>query len=267
MKKHLRSLHLMPTSQQNNPGKHFSGAADFGIKQKMFLFRKSWKHSTEAVIYLCLLALLQPLVLSAGDGNDIKTISAAVDHHYNSLQTFKAEFTEIYTGAGVSRNESGTLLLKRPGKMRWDYHQPREKLFVSDGKMAYFYVPGERQARRTSVKTLDDLRSPLRYLLGKTRLEKEFSSLKLATGARVSKSGNIVISGIPKNMKDRVTQVLLEITPEHQIQRLQIEEVDGSTTEFQFASFEENKAITDKQFIFTKPPGVELIEARELQGE
>ena len=267
MKKRLRSLPLMPTSRQNNPGKQLSEAADFGAKQNMSLVRKSWKHSTEAAVYLCLLAFLQPLPLSADNGNNIKTISAAVDRHYNSLQTFKAEFTEIYTGAGVSRNESGALLLKRPGKMRWDYRQPREKLFISDGKMAYFYVPGERQARRTSVKTLDDLRSPLRYLLGKTRLEKEFSSLKLATGVRVSKSGNIVISGIPKNMKDRVAQVLLEITPEHQIERLLIEEVDGSTTEFRFAGFEENKPIADKQFIFTKPPGVELIEAHELQGE
>src|SRR6267154_5465740 len=123
----------------------------------------------------CAVALFFSVARLGASGDEpshanVKAIAAAVDSHYNSLQTFKSDFTEIYTGGGISRNESGTLLLKRPSRMRWDYHQPREKLFVSDGRTAYFYVIGERQARKTSVKKLDDLRSPLRYLLGKTRL-------------------------------------------------------------------------------------------------
>ena len=207
------------------------------------------------------------LSAQADDRTNVKAIATAVDKHYNALETFRADFTEIYTGVGVSRNESGTLMLKRPGKMRWDYRQPQEKLFLSDGKTAYFYVPGEHQARRTPVKKLDDLRSPLRYLLGKTKLEKEFSDLKLATHVKLLRTGNLVLSGIPKNMADRISQVLLEITPQNQIQRIVIEEIDGATTEFQFSNFEENKNIADKQFAFVKPPGVELIEARELQGE
>ncbi len=64
------------------------------------------------------------------------------------------------------------LWLKRPGKMLWDYREPQPKVFVTDGKWAWFYVPGERQARKAAVKKLDDLRSPLRYLLGKTKLER-----------------------------------------------------------------------------------------------
>src|SRR5437868_4229462 len=185
-----------------------------------------------ALMLVCLLAA----VGASGDErsqsqprsqSNIKAIAAAVDKHYNSLATFKSDFTEIYSGGGISRNESGTLLLKRPSRMRWDYHQPREKLFVSDGKTAYFYVIGERQARRTSVKKLDDLRSPLRYLLGKTRLEKEFDKLQLADGVTVSQPGNLVLSGVPKKMDDRISRVLLEITPADQIQRIVIEEVDG----------------------------------------
>src|SRR5438270_3510467 len=160
--------------------------------------------------------------------SNVKAIAAAVDKHYNSLQTFKSAFTEIYSGGGISRKESGTLLLKRPSRMRWDYHQPREKLFVSDGKTAYFYVIGERQARKTSVKKLDDLRSPLRYLLGKTRLEKEFSSLQVASAVHPLNPASIVLSGVPKNMEDRVNRVLLEITPQSRIARIVIEELDGA---------------------------------------
>ena len=100
----------------------------------------------------------------------VHAIAQAVDERYNRLRSLQAEFTEIYRGAGMERTESGTLWLKKPGKMRWEYRSPRDKLFLSDGKDAWFYVPGERQVRRTAVKKLDDLRSPLAFLLGKTRL-------------------------------------------------------------------------------------------------
>ena len=90
-----------------------------------------------------------------------------------------------YRGSGIERTESGTLWLakgglKKPGKMRWEYRSPREKLFVSDGKDAWFYVPADRQARKTDARKLDDIRSPLAFLLGKSKLEKELRGLSLA---------------------------------------------------------------------------------------
>ena len=113
---------------------------------------------------------------------DIHAIAQAVDNHYNHLRTLQAEFSESYRGAGIERSESGSLWLKKPGKMRWEYRSPKEKLFLSDGKEAWFYIPGDRQVRRTSVKKLDDLRSPLALLLGKTRLEKELDGLSAGPG-------------------------------------------------------------------------------------
>src|SRR5882724_13206117 len=98
-----------------------------------------------------------------GQGVNVSATARAVDDHYNQLKSFKAAFIEIYEGPGVSRSESGILWLKKPGRMRWEYHQPREKLFLTDGQTAYFYVPGEHQARQSPVKKLDDIRSPLRY--------------------------------------------------------------------------------------------------------
>jgi outer membrane lipoprotein carrier protein len=87
----------------------------------------------------------------------IDQVSDDLDRHYNDLRSLQAGFTETYRGAGITRAESGTLWLRRPGKMRWEYTMPREKLFVSDGKTAYFYVPGERQARKAPIEKLDEL--------------------------------------------------------------------------------------------------------------
>ena len=201
---------------------------------------------------------------SAFGQSDVHAIANRLDKHYNHIDTLQVNFSETYRGAGVNRSESGTLLLKKPGKMRWDYRQPRPKLFLSDGRTAWFYVPGERQVRKAPVKALDDLRSPLRYLLGKTKLEKEFDGLSLAPDAPPTEAGNIVLRGVPKSMGDRVKQVLLEVTPDSRLRRIVIEEAGGSTTEFQFSDEKMNTALADSQFKFTPPPGVETVEATEI---
>ena len=97
--------------------------------------------------------------------------------------------------------------------MRWEYRSPKEKLFLSDGKNAWFYVPGDRQVRKTSVAKLEDLRSPLAFLLGKTKLEKELDGLSHGSGYCPMEAGDTVLRGIPKALADRVGQVVLEITP------------------------------------------------------
>jgi len=195
---------------------------------------------------------------------DVHAIAQGVDQRYNNMQSLETQFTETYRGAGMARNESGTLWLKRPGKMRWDYREPRPKLFISDGKTAWFYVPGDQQVRKTSVKKLDDLRSPIRYLLGKTKLEKEFSGLSLAPDVKPIDAADVVLRGVPKGMEDRVSQVLLEIAPDYQIRAITIDEADGSTTQFRLVEQKQNVPLADSRFHFTPPPGVETVEATEI---
>ena len=197
---------------------------------------------------------------------DVRVLASKVDQRYDHMHTLEARFTETYTGAGVSRTESGTLLMKRPGRMRWDYDQPRTKLFLTDGNIAWFYVPGERQARRTPVKQLEDLRSPLRYLLGKTKLEKELDGLSLAANTKALNPGDTVLRGVPRGMRERVAQTLLEITPEGLISRIVVEELDGSVTEFRFLQQKENVEIPDQQFRFTPPAGVEVVAGADFRN-
>jgi outer membrane lipoprotein carrier protein len=202
--------------------------------------------------------------LSAGGparAADVKSVAAAVDAHYNHLRTLQAQFTELYRGSGMERTESGTLWLKKPGKMRWEYRSPKEKLFVSDGKDAWFYVPGDRQARRTSAQKLDDIRSPLAFLLGKSKLEKELQGLSLAPDIAPVAAGDVVLRGVPQALAERVSEILLEVTPEHRIVRLVINEVDGSGTEYRFSDQKENEAILDGRFRFSPPPGTETVES------
>lgn len=188
-------------------------------------------------------------------GVDAATIARRVDDHYNHLRSLRARYTEHYAGLGMDRTESGTLLLKKPGRMRWTYDTPVGKVFVLDGKFAWSYAPGDSQAQRVSAKQMDDLRSPLRFLLGHTRIEKELDGLVMTPVA-----GGYQISGVPKGMGQRVRSMEIEVSREGVIGRIRIEEIDGAVTEFHFTGIEENAPVKDGEFVFTPPPGVSVVD-------
>ena len=196
---------------------------------------------------------------------DILQLARAVDAHYNHLRSLESDFTEIYRGDGPERVESGTLWLKKPRKMRWEYRSPNEKLFISDGQAVWFYLPAERQLRKTALRKLDDVRSPVAFLLGKTKLENELRGLSKAVDQSPLDPANTLLRGVPQSivsesMAGQVSEVQLEITPSDQIVRIVLMEADGATTEFRFASWKENLELSDSRFQFSPPPGVETVE-------
>jgi outer membrane lipoprotein carrier protein len=178
-----------------------------------------------------------------------------VDDHYNHLSSLRAHYTEHYSGMGMDRTEEGTLLLKKPGRMRWSYAAPVGKVFVLDGKFAWFYTPGDAQATRVPAKQLDDLRSPLRFLLGHTQLRKELENLTVAPDG-----AGFRISGVPKGMEQRVKLLSLWVTAAGAIERMRLEEVDGAVTEFVFSDLKENVPVKDSDFAFVPPAGVAVVQ-------
>jgi len=192
--------------------------------------------------------------------DDVRPLARAVDAHYNHLRSLQSDFTEIYRGDGPERVESGTLWLKKPRKMRWEYRSPKEKLFISDGQDVWFYLPAERQLRKTALRKLDDMRSPVAFLLGKTKLENELQGLSKAVDQSPLEAGNTLLRGVPQAMAGQVSEVQLEITPSGQIVRIVLMEADGATTEFRFAGWKENLELSDNRFQFSPPPGVETVE-------
>ena len=154
----------------------------------------------------------------------------------------------------MTRSETGTLLLKKPGRMAWHYDIPEGKVFVFDGKFAWFYTPGDPQAQKIPAKQMDDLHTPLRFLLGHTRLEKELDDISIATSG-----DRFTISGLPKGLSSRVKQLLLQVTSAGVITGMQLEELDGAKTEFFFTGIQENVPASDQDFTFIPPPGVTVV--------
>lgn len=209
---------------------------------------------------LAALSLFAALALPA-QTPDVHALASRVDDHYNKLRSLRAGFTETYEGLGVHRSESGTLLLLKPGRMRWDYTSPAGKLFLIDGKYAWSYTRGASQVQRIPAKQLDDLRSPLSFLLGRTRLEKELENLQLKPGAH----GDFLLTGQPKGQQNRIRLVSLAVTANGAITALSIEEQDGAVTRFLFSGEQPNASAPDSAFRFTPPEGIPVVDARPLQ--
>jgi outer membrane lipoprotein carrier protein len=180
-----------------------------------------------------------------------------VDHHYNQLHSLRAGFTESYQGLGIRRTESGTLTMLKPGRMKWEYSAPAGKLFLLDGRFAWFYSRGDSQVQRVPAKELDDLRSPLRFLLGHTALEKELNNLTLASAPK----GCFTLSGQPKGQEKRVARLVLTLTADGTITAIEIEETDGAQTRFFFSGEVSNAPVPADSFRFTPPAGVPVVSA------
>lgn len=201
--------------------------------------------------------LLYALPVSAEPQPSVHDLAQRVDRHYNQLRSLKAQFDESYEGMGRARSESGTMLLLKPGRMRWDYSRPAGKIFLLDGKYAWFYSKGDPQVQRISAKELDDLRSPLRFLLGHTQLEKEIDRLTVSPAA----SGAFTLAGVPHGQEKRVQRLTLTVTAQGAITAIEVQETDGAVTRFTFTDEQPNAPIPPSTFRFTPPPGIPVVKA------
>lgn len=184
-------------------------------------------------------------------------LAARVDRHYDQLHSLKAGFREDYAGLGMTRTETGTLFLRKPGRMSWQYSTPAGKIFLLDGKYAWLYTQGDAQVQRIPAKEMDDLRSPLRFLLGHTQLAKELSGLKLVAAS----NGQYTLTGLPKGQESRVTRLSLTVTAAGAITAIEVVEVDGANTRFTFTGELPDAPIPAETFHFTPPPGVPVVDA------
>jgi outer membrane lipoprotein carrier protein len=184
-------------------------------------------------------------------------LAQRVDRRYDQLQSLKAGFSESYAGLGMTRTESGTLFLSKPGRMMWQYSTPPGKIFLLDGKYAWFYTRGDAQVQRIPANELDDLRSPLRFLLGHTQLEKELTGLTVAEAP----NGCFTLTGVPKGQEKRVTRLALTVTAAGLINAIEVEEADGAITRFTFTGEQPGAEIPAETFHFTPPAGVPVVDA------
>ncbi|HEV2348388.1 MAG TPA: outer membrane lipoprotein carrier protein LolA [Terriglobia bacterium] len=201
----------------------------------------------------------------AGQETDsAKEFVKRLESSYRQVNALRADFTQTYVADERTRVESGTVTFARGGRMRWDYRQPEEKVFVSDGKYLCLYVPAEKQMTRSKVKESDDVRVPFRLLLSRLNLRRVFRQIEFANQALQPEQGDRVLRALPKHEEQGgYHEVLMEITPSFDIRRLVIHFSDQSSMDFSFKGIERNVPLGPSLFSLDPPPGTEVIDQPE----
>ena len=204
------------------------------------------------------LALLPPLAA----GQDLSRILKALESRYNRAQSLEVQFQQTLSVPNRGqRSESGALFLRKPGRMRWQYTSPPGKLFLSDGKFIYLYLPGDNRVEKTRVKESEDMRAPLAFLLGKLDFQKDFKKFT----ARPEGPDTWIVAE-PRSGNLAYTQVAFLVTPAFEIRRLEVTGQDRSVMEFRFAGEKLNPRLEEKLFRFLPGPGVEVVETTGSSG-
>jgi len=221
------------------------------------------------------LVLFVSLALGAADA---QTAVRAFESRYRHARTLKAIFFQSYhDGKGGISADSGTVYFSKPGRMRWEYESPEEKLFLVDGSHVWFYVPADHTASRAKLSESSDWRTPLALLAGKTDLSKLCRHIEPAAPSSMASEGSLaptptpagtVLRCIPRQGQetDSIHELLLEIDPQGFLTRILIQEAGNATTEFRFGNWEEILAISEAKFHFAPPPGVAVVDQQALAG-
>jgi outer membrane lipoprotein carrier protein len=206
-----------------------------------------------------LLALLLPalsVTSSAGPESDLaRSLVRRVEERHARTADLVARFTQSYRSGMLGREvvERGVVSIKRPGRMRWEYKDPEAKLFVSDGRTFYFYVPADRQV---IVSEQDAERSLAgRLLSGRGGLLDEFD----ASLEEPLEEGVVRLKLVPRHEQADVERAFVDAEPTGRIRSILIEDPQGNRTRFRFESVRENTGLADRLFRFDVPPGVEVI--------
>jgi outer membrane lipoprotein carrier protein len=194
-----------------------------------------------------------------GADPSLQSTLKAVEDRYNRAKTLEVAFREEYTPPGRPRRiEAGVLALRKPGRMRWDYTQPKGKLFVSDGKFLWLWVPSENRAEKMKLQASDDMRAPLAFLLGKLKFDKEFRNLQATP-----EGAGLRIVAEPKSESLPYSRVEFLVTAERRIGQVKVTGFDRSVLDFAFSNEKMNPALDDKRFQFQVPAGARLVEAAQ----
>jgi outer membrane lipoprotein carrier protein len=208
------------------------------------------------------LVLLLPVPVTAQSGAaspSPESIARDIQQRYERIRDFSANFEHVYEGGLLRKKavEKGSVLVKKPGKMRWTYTAPERKEFVSDGRKLYSYIPQDKQVIVSDVPPADEASSPALFLAGKGNVLRDFT----VTAADVPHGADEwAIKLVPRRQQQEYDWLILVVARGSLVlHRLVTADAQGGTSTFTFSKLRENVGLPDSSFTFTIPRGVDVI--------
>ncbi|MGH9257519.1 MAG: LolA family protein [Vicinamibacterales bacterium] len=206
------------------------------------------------LLSLCLL----PVTLAAQGRPAPDALARALQQRYQGVRDFSADFVHTYRG-GVLRTqttERGRVLVKKPGLMRWTYTLPEKKEFVSDGQKVYSHIPADKQVIVATLPPDDQATTPALFLAGKGDIARDFTAAYADSAA----AGAIALKLTPRRTEPEYEYLIVSVDPVTlQLRGLTTRDRQGGDSTLTFSNLKENPGISDKEFAFRIPRGVDVI--------
>ncbi len=200
-------------------------------------------------------------ITSRAAGASAAELAQALQRRYDGVKDFSADFVHAYQGGVLKKqiSERGHVLIKKPGKMRWEYTAPEQKVFVSDGTKMYSFVPADKQVIVSTVAKDDQATTPTLFLAGKGKLTRDFTVSLVDLPAGLPQ-GSQALKLVPKAPERDYDWVVLAVDPERlEIRGLSSVDAQGGISTLSFTNLKENVGLSDKEFAFKMPRGVDVI--------
>jgi outer membrane lipoprotein carrier protein len=190
-------------------------------------------------------------------------LAQALQKKYDTVRDFSADFVHAYEGGALRKQitERGRLLIKKPGKMRWEYTAPDQKLFVSDGVKMYSYIPQDKQVIVSNVPPDDEAATPTLFLAGKGNLTRDFTPT-IVDLPKGMPAGSRALKLVPRSKQRDYDWLILVVDPATlDLRGLVTVDAQGGISSFSFNNLKVNTNPADKEFAFKIPRGVDVVSA------
>jgi len=194
---------------------------------------------------------------------DATAIVDAIQKQYDATHTFQARFVQksYLRILDQSQHAQGTVSIKKPGKMRWEYNAPDRQILVSNDQALWLYLPDEQQVTKMKVQSIYSSNTPALFLAGRGQLTESFTIKKVT-----EIDGVYIVELIPRDKAQNLTKmVLLADKKNFQIIGSRVYDNLGNKTEMIFSDIRRNPALDDATFQFEVPKGVELIDLSSME--
>ena len=191
-------------------------------------------------------------------------LARSLQQRYQGVRDFAADFVHTYRG-GVLRTqttERGTVKIKKPGRMRWIYNAPEKKEFVSDGLKVYSYLPQDKQVIVAALPPENQATTPALFLAGRGDIARDFAAtyVEASPAAAATPPGTIRLKLTPRRSEPEYEYLVVAFDPAtFQIRALTTRDRQGGDSTLTFTNLKENQGISDKEFAFRVPRGVDVI--------
>ncbi len=206
-------------------------------------------------------AVLVALVPSLGArAQDVDAIVRKVQERYDATRDFTANVTQEMTIASLGKTTTahGTVAFKKPGKMRWDLTAGDPQIIVADGQTLWLYQPKENQVLKAPFDAAFRSTTPISFLTGVGRIAQDFD---------VSLDGEnhgepvLHLLLVPRRNASVGRLRLTVARDSGEIQGAEVHDPLGNVSRLRFDQIRRNLALSDDQFTFEVPPGVDVVSA------